>query len=64
MALHDSSRPRRTAQTRFWNLTSEMPGKLTLEWSYTPADFFETQIDYTEPDYAVHIADGRVAHLS
>jgi hypothetical protein len=36
-----------------------MPDTLTLEWSYTPADFFEAPVDYTEPNYTVHIEDGR-----
>ncbi len=36
-----------------------MPAQLTLEWSYTPADFFEAPVDYTAPNYAVHIENGR-----
>jgi hypothetical protein len=36
-----------------------MDALLTLEWSYTPADFFEAPVDYTAPNYSVHIADGR-----
>lgn len=37
-----------------------MAEKLALEWSYTPADFFEGQVDCTEADYTVHIEDRRV----
>jgi hypothetical protein len=37
-----------------------MPAPLTLEWSYTPADFFEAPVDYAAPNYTVHIENGRV----
>ena len=37
-----------------------MPALLTLEWSYTPADFFEAPVDYAAPNYTVHIENGRV----
>lgn len=36
-----------------------MPAPLTLEWSYTPADFFEAPVDYNAPNYTVHIENGR-----
>jgi len=37
-----------------------MDATLSLEWSYTPADFFEEPVDYSEPDYTVHIDGGQV----
>src|SRR5262250_1816299 len=37
-----------------------MADKLTLEWSYTPADFFEAAVDYTVGNHTVHIENGLV----
>jgi hypothetical protein len=37
-----------------------MVEKLTLEWSYTPADFIEEPFEYDEKDYTVEIKNGRV----
>ena len=37
-----------------------MAGKLTLEWSYNPAGFFEEVYEYREKDYFVEIKEGRV----
>jgi hypothetical protein len=37
-----------------------MTDSLSLEWSYTPADFFEAPVDYSEPTYTVHIEGGQV----
>ena len=36
-----------------------MPAPLTLEWSYTPGDFFELPVDYNAPNYTVHVENGR-----
>ena len=38
---------------------SEMAGKLTLEWSYSPADFFEDPLKYDEDGWMVEIGNGR-----
>jgi serine/threonine protein kinase len=38
-----------------------MSEKLTLEWSYTPTDFFEGPYEYSDKDITVEIKDGRVA---
>jgi len=37
-----------------------MSSRLALEWSYTPPDFIEASLNYTETEYTVHIEDGRV----
>jgi hypothetical protein len=37
-----------------------MAEKLTLEWSYVPADFFEQPFEYKQKDYTVEIKAGRV----
>lgn len=37
-----------------------MAEKVALEWSYTPADFFEELVVYNEKDYTVEIKNGRV----
>jgi len=37
-----------------------MPAPLTLEWSYTPADFFGAPAEYAVGSYTVHIENGRV----
>jgi hypothetical protein len=37
-----------------------MAEKLTLEWSYTPADLFEEPFKYNENDYVVEIGNGRI----
>jgi hypothetical protein len=37
-----------------------MDETLSLEWSYTPADFFEAPVDYSGSSYTVHIESGRV----
>jgi hypothetical protein len=37
-----------------------MDETLSLEWSYTPVDFFEAPVDYSRPTYQAHIEAGRV----
>ncbi len=37
-----------------------MMEELSLEWSYTPVDFFEAPVDCTAGNYPVHIGNGRV----
>jgi hypothetical protein len=37
-----------------------MVEKLSLEWSYTPANFFEEPFEYSENGWVVEIGDGRI----
>ncbi len=37
-----------------------MAETFTLEWSYTPAGFFEEPFEYSENDYVVEIGNGRI----